>query len=111
MLVWKCVVELFGFWKRWKVFYYPTIVDSQKCIISGGTVVAEFPCQTIEDSVTSATYIKSYSVDVDFTNIDTAVFCIVRTGKSEVQLQVTDESGNTVQDYATIYEIPKRWYI
>lgn len=73
------------------------------------TVVSEFPCQTIEDSVTSATDSKSYSVDIDFTNIDTAAFCIVRTGKSDIQLQVTDDSGNTVQAYATIYGIPKRW--
>ena len=73
------------------------------------TVVSEFECQTIEDSVNSATDSKSYSVDIDFTNINTAAVCIVRTGKSDVQFKVTDESGNEVQPSPTIYAIPKRW--
>lgn len=73
------------------------------------TVVSEFAGQTIEDSLSSATDTKSYSVDIDFTNMDTAAVCIVRTGKTEVQMQIADENGNVIQPYATIYSIPKRW--
>lgn len=73
------------------------------------TVVSEFPCQTIEDNIISATDSKSYSVDIDFTGIDTAAVCIVRTGKSDIQFHVIDEAGNEMQSYATIYSIPKRW--
>ncbi|MBD5486239.1 MAG: hypothetical protein HDR18_12095 [Lachnospiraceae bacterium] len=73
------------------------------------TVVPEFDCQTIEDSVTSVVDVKSYSIDIDFTGMDTAAVCLVRTGKSEVKMRVTDENGNTLMADSTGFRSPKRW--
>lgn len=73
------------------------------------TVVSEFDCQTIEDSVSSATDSKSYSIDIDFTDKKAAAVCIVRTGKSNVQLKVTDENGNEIKHSSTTNKVPKRW--
>ncbi len=73
------------------------------------TVVSEFDCQTIEDNVTSATDSKSYSIDIDFTDMKAAAICIVRTGKSNVQLKVTDENGSEIKHSSTTNKVPKRW--
>ena len=73
------------------------------------TVVSEFVCQTIEDNVSSVIDSKTYSVDIDFTDMDAAAVCLVRTGKSELQLHVTDESGNTIETKTTNFREPKRW--
>lgn len=73
------------------------------------TVVSEFACQTIEDSVTSVVDSKSYSVDIDFTGMDTAAVCLVRTGASEVGIQVMDENGNIWKADSTGPRSPKRW--
>lgn len=73
------------------------------------TIASEFECQVITDSIASATDSKSYTIDIDFTTIDTAAVCLVRTGKSEVQMKITDSAGTVLQDYPTVYSIPKRW--
>lgn len=52
--------------------------------------------QVINDSFSAKGEIKNYIVRVDYSSFDTAAICLVRTGKSDAEMTVTDSSGNKV---------------
>lgn len=53
--------------------------------------------QTIEDSLSSASDRKTYTVDIDFSKMDAATIALVRSGNSQIDVTVTDAAGNEVK--------------
>lgn len=51
--------------------------------------------QTYTGSFTSEADVKTYNISVDFSEMDTAAICLVRTGKTNIIMTITDEEGNT----------------
>ena len=66
--------------------------------------------QIIEGSFSALNEIHTYNVDVDFTNMDTAAICLVRTGKSNVSMTITDSEGTELAVKGTISTGSRRWH-
>lgn len=66
--------------------------------------------QIIEGDFTSLDEVQTYEVEVDYSTIDTAAFCLVRTGKSNVLMRIIDESGTQLAYRSTSATGGRRWY-
>lgn len=53
--------------------------------------------------------IKNYIVRVDYSSFDTAAICLVRTGKSDAEMTVTDSSGNKVASLTSNSTYARSW--
>lgn len=74
------------------------------------TVVAEKEFQTIEGSLDSETDVKTYNIDVDFSEMSVAAVCIVATGESDIVVKIYDSDDNLIITRGTQYQNPKNWY-
>ncbi len=52
--------------------------------------------QVFEGKFDSESDIKTYTISIDFSNISTAAICLVKTGKSNINMKITDEEGNSI---------------
>lgn len=59
---------------------------------------------------TSSDEEKVYKIDIDFTNIDTAVIGIVRNGKSNVVMTIYDSQENQLVTMSAYEKEGRRWY-
>lgn len=66
--------------------------------------------QVIEASFSAENEIQTYTVDVDFTDMNTAAFCLVRTGKSDASMTITDSEGTQLAVRGTSSTNSRRWY-
>lgn len=65
--------------------------------------------QVINDSFSAKGEIKNYIVRVDYSSFDTAAICLVRTGKSDAEMTVTDSSGNKVASLTSNSTYARSW--
>lgn len=66
--------------------------------------------QIIEGNFSAENEIQTYNVAVDFTNMDTAAFCLVRTGKSNASMTILDAEGTELAVRGTSMSSSRRWY-
>ena len=52
---------------------------------------------------------RNYIVRVDYSSFDTAAICLVRTGKSDAEMTVTDSSGNKVASLTSNSTYARSW--
>ena len=74
------------------------------------TVVPEEDFQTIEGNLDSETDVKTYNVDIDFSEMSSAAICVVKMGDSDIDVKVYDSDNNLVITRGTQYQNPKNWY-
>lgn len=63
--------------------------------------------QVIEDSLNSANDRKTYTVDIDFTEIDAATFVLIKSSDSQARMTVRDEAGELMD--MEFSALTKRW--
>lgn len=64
----------------------------------------------IEENFSAENETQTYNVNVDFTNMKTAAFCFVRTGKSNASMTITDSTGKELAIRETTSANARRWY-
>lgn len=64
---------------------------------------------TYEGSFSSSSDIKTYNLTLDFATMDTGAICLVKTGKTAIQMVVADADGNTVKTVNAINTNARRW--
>lgn len=89
-----------------------TIIQDE--IISEGEMLQEQSVSTegyqvIQDEIISADDVKNYNIELDFSTMDTAAICLVRTGESYVKMEVKDKDGNIIKTIGAADYQPKRW--
>ena len=52
---------------------------------------------------------KEFTIEIDYSNKNSAAICLVRTGDTDVQMVITDETGNTVTKLAAVETNARRW--
>lgn len=52
---------------------------------------------------------KEFSFEIDFSNKNSAVICLVRTGDTDVQMFIADENGNIVAKPVAVENNARRW--
>jgi len=57
--------------------------------------------QVISGSFNSQTDVKTYNISIDFTSMDSASICLVKTGKSDAILKIADQSGTIIGNKGT----------
>lgn len=62
-----------------------------------------------EGKFTSASEVKTYEVSLDFTSMTTGVICLVKTGKTIIQMVITDENGQIVKSVKAVDTNARRW--
>ncbi|AAK79740.1 hypothetical protein BJV85_002221 [Clostridium acetobutylicum] len=62
--------------------------------------------QAFQGTFQSTTDVKTYNVAVDFSKMDTAAICLTGTSKDYMNLKISDQSGNVVQN---VYNYDKKW--
>ncbi|RKI39647.1 hypothetical protein D7V86_15630 [bacterium D16-51] len=65
--------------------------------------------QVIEGDFSSLGEEKTYHIDIDYTDIDTAAIALVKTGKSDVSITISDVSGE-LKNFYTYEGCPRLWY-
>lgn len=65
--------------------------------------------EVIEDEFTSSTDEKTYHIDIDFSNIQTAAVCLVNMGESTNQIKVSDSEGNLIKGSTVSNRVLKNW--
>ncbi|EOS26475.1 hypothetical protein C806_01211 [Lachnospiraceae bacterium 3-1] len=83
---------------KYEVYYQAMDSAGELSEIIGYTfeIVPVEDYQIIEDSLNSEDDIKTYTVDIDFSKMDTATFAIVKTGRSYPKMTVRDAAGTEV---------------
>ena len=64
---------------------------------------------TYEDSFTNEDDTKTYKISLDFTSMTTASICLVRSGKTDIQMIVTDENGDKIGSTIASANNGRRW--
>jgi len=65
--------------------------------------------QVIEGDFSSLGEKKTYNVDIDFSDIDTAAFALVKTGKSDISVTISDSEGE-LKNLHTYKGCSRGWY-
>lgn len=65
--------------------------------------------QVIEGDFFSLGEKKTYNVDIDFSDIDTAAFALVKTGKSDISVTISDSEGE-LKNLHTYKGCSRGWY-
>lgn len=65
--------------------------------------------ETYADVLESISDTKEFSVEIDYSNKNSAAICLVRTGDTDVQMLITDETGNTVAKLPAVETNARRW--
>lgn len=83
-------------------------------VINGGTSKNTILASDGEDGtyasvLESASDSKEFSIEIDYSNKNSAAICLVRTGDTDVQMLITDETGNTVTKLTAVETNARRW--
>lgn len=83
-------------------------------VINGGTskntiLASDGDYETYADVLESISDTKELSVEIDYSNMNSAAICLVRTGDTDVQMLITDEDGNTVAKLPAVETNARRW--
>lgn len=66
--------------------------------------------QVIEGGFTASDEVQTYNVEVDFSNMDEAAFCLVKSGKSDISMTIVDSEGKETAIRETDKWHPRKWY-
>ena len=83
-------------------------------VLNGGTSKNTILASDGEDGtyasvLESASDSKEFSIEIDYSNKNSAAICLVRTGDTDVQMVITDETGNTVTKLVAVETNARRW--
>lgn len=62
--------------------------------------------QVFENSFSALNEVQDYNIEIDFSETNTAAICLVKTGKSNVTMTITDAAGTTL----TTMGGSRRWF-
>lgn len=64
---------------------------------------------TYEGEFSSESEVITYNIDLDFTSMDSASICLVKTGKTNMKMIIKDAEGNQVGVAVTLDTLARRW--